>query len=372
MNEEIWISLACGFGGLTFLMMFFRAVQTKWPESYFAISDVTSYRISTTPLRYGLFRFAPVIVVSFFTATVAESIKGSSLVAVAALGVTHVVLSSGLAFVRAVRKPITKFARSLRLLYFAVVSVGIAASSVFGWALSLSPDLRRIVPESADLSTTVWTAAFAGIIGAFLLAVSRGEAPSTRQLLTMSRSTLSKGLWAFIEEEAKKQRADVWLVQAVALTENLQRPSWFRRLERMGGNVLGRGTYGVMQVSSDGPIDDQESVRLAIRKHFAGTQRQGLLSYDEVLTILKVYNPDKIFSDLARDIYHELVPPEAYEYVEDDEDELDDSELEGSPDLTVLAFHPKQLRTLVGVLLAAVSVGFAAGRGLRRRNQGDG
>lgn len=288
------------------------------------------------------------------------------MVAVGILGVSHLVLSSGLAFLKAVRKPITNFARSLRLLYFVVVSVGIAASAVLGWGLSLSPDLRRIVPESADLSTTLWTAAFAGIIGAFVLAVSRGEAPSMTQLVARSRSTLSKQLWSFIENEAQQQGADVWLVQAVALTENLQRPSWFRRLERMGGNIVGRGTYGVMQVTSEGPIDDEESVRVAIRKYFAGTGKQGVLDYEEVRGVLKSYNPDKVFGDLARDIYLELVPVEAYEsdeYVGYAEEDFEES------DVKILAIHPKRLGTGLSILLGAAGIGFAIGKRVGRKRR---
>ena len=63
-----------------------------------------------------------------------------------------------------------------------------------------------------------------------------------------------------------QHNASAELVICIMVVENLQRPPWFRRLERLRGR-LRRGkpwTYGVMQVRSIQPLTDRQSIERAI------------------------------------------------------------------------------------------------------------
>lgn len=295
---------ALGAAGLAFLMMFFRAVHTRWPESYFTIKDVTSYKISTTPVRYCLFRFGPVLVTSFLLGSVADVVGASPGRAITVMAMGHIVISSGRATAKTLGSSPAEFARSVRLVIYVVVSVGIGVAGFLGWLLVGVEPLRELVPESTDLTASLWTAAAAGVIGSFLIVISRGDAPSTREVLTRSRATFPASTWKTLEEEAERTDANLALVRAIALVENLQRPGWIRSLERAKGKFIPKGTYGVMQVGSDAPVSDEESVRLAVDHWFRSTR--GAIDDEKLSEVLRSYNPDPTFRDLARDFFYEL------------------------------------------------------------------
>lgn len=88
------------------------------------------------------------------------------------------------------------------------------------------------------------------------------------------------------------------LVIAVVLAEVQQRPRWFRRLERLGGKVLGAGTYGVAQVAADNPITDEESIDILVDRLNTDAVRDALLKGPYSLEF------EKICQDLNSDFRH--------------------------------------------------------------------
>lgn len=91
--------------GLAFLRIFYRAVQLQWPESYFGASDLSVYSISTSPIRYLLFRFAPVFVAALFVSVSLNRSGHSGLIGAVGVGGGHAVLTSGWALIQATRWP---------------------------------------------------------------------------------------------------------------------------------------------------------------------------------------------------------------------------------------------------------------------------
>jgi hypothetical protein len=102
------------------------------------------------------------------------------------------------------------------------------------------------------------------------------------------------------------------------IVENLQRPKWFRRLETLKGSVLKAGTYGIMQVRSDDPLTDEESVGKAVAERLKGLHVRELAydyedgssqSYpdsDHVKEIAMAYNPSEAFAALVVDAFTTL------------------------------------------------------------------
>lgn len=313
---EVLPEVAIGALGLVLIMMFFRGVETRWPENYFTIKDVLTYKISTSPIRYVLFRFGPVAVAGFFVGSLATAEQESAAASVSVMALAHMTMSSGQAIFKTLRQPKHEFARSVRLLVYAILCVGVLLAALIGWMLSRIEPLRDLLPRSTDVSLALWTAVIAGVIGAFLLAVSRGLAPSTEAVLNRSRSTLRDDMWEFMAVEARNQNADPALVQAVALVENLQRPPWIRALERAKGTFIRKGTYGLMQVTADEPISDQESVSRAINQWFRNTKRNGYV--EDLEDLVNSYNPDPTFNDLVTDFYYHLAEEPDYEDEDDD------------------------------------------------------
>jgi len=71
-------------------------------------------------------------------------------------------------------------------------------------------------------------------------------------------------------EASERYKIDEAITLAVMVVENAQRPPWARRLERAKGRVIKKGTYGIMQVTSERPVSDSESIEIACRDHLRG------------------------------------------------------------------------------------------------------
>jgi len=68
-----------------------------------------------------------------------------------------------------------------------------------------------------------------------------------------------------IRIESNRVGIDPYLLLSLAVLEDINRPSWFRALEKL---IFKTGfykpkTFGLMQVSSNKPVSDKESIRLA-------------------------------------------------------------------------------------------------------------
>jgi len=111
---------------------------------------------------------------------------------------------------------------------------------------------------------------------------------------------------------SEETNTDSALVLAILYTENLQRPRWFRRLERAKGKILRRGTYGVMQITSDHPISDEESIRLALADRLQGQQvkpdNSNCYDSSDLERVLRDYNNSDEFIRLASQFYALLYP----------------------------------------------------------------
>ena len=97
--------------------------------------------------------------------------------------------------------------------------------------------------------------------------------------------------------------------KATILTESIQRPRWFRRLERLKGILFPRGTYGIMQVRSSRPIGDRRSIERALQEHRAVFARlpDGVAGSPPTWNRLRSYNGSHAFLELVKDVHDEVV-----------------------------------------------------------------
>ncbi len=290
--------------GFLFLSVFYQAVKTDWPESYFGAGDVSAYEISMTPLRYALFRFVPVYVTCVFVAVALDRRESFGAVGAVILGVGHGSVTLGTALVVWARSDARQRpSRTSIALIRAVVFAGVI---VVALAAAVTRDvLAAFVPPIPDLVAAFWTAIFAGITGAFLVRISRG-ALGEYGLVTRSLSELPPRLLDLASQIAKETAADDILVQAVMVVENVQRPKWFRTIERLKSRVVRRGTYGIMQVASDHPLSDEESIRKAVTERMAGVSVKaptGSLDPKALRVFAANYNSNPNFATLLLSAY---------------------------------------------------------------------
>jgi hypothetical protein len=169
--------------------------------------------------------------------------------------------------------------------------------------------LQALVPEADELRGGLWTAILAGILGAYLTRVSaRSEIPAA-ELVNASMRRVDPALLELARDLAQQYGADPDLVVAILLVENLQRPGWIRAIERVVGRLLPIGSYGIMQVKTDKPISDRESIELAISTRLAGqvVPLSGKFIDRAALTaIIRSYNGNRRFVELVETVYWEL------------------------------------------------------------------
>ncbi|MEU4426199.1 hypothetical protein AB0F81_36730 [Actinoplanes sp. NPDC024001] len=295
------------------LYIFYSAVHTRWPESYVSASEDVGLVINRSVTRYLLFLTVPTYLVTLIVATTVDRFRGSALVCALLGAAIHVGRTQFAHYFRVIRR----VHNHTRLP--AVLVAASAAGLVFGSALlgSLGPGpFTAVVPPVDEFFKSLWTTMLVALLAVFAVK-TWGDTSSGYTLVVRSRREVGPELLAFAEEKAKEAGADPTLVEAVLLAENLQRPSWVRRLERWKGRIRGEGTYGVMQVRSDRPISDRESIAVAIERFFARAEvpREAFGYEQEALeTFLFGYNPDENFIETTTRIIDEIFVPD------DDED----------------------------------------------------
>lgn len=293
--------------GAVFLWVFYTAIRVDWPEHYFATTDFSAYAISSSPFRYAVFRFAPVFVTCTVVAVTLDR-RSSSYGTVAALLVValHGFSTLGIALYQWARSnPKHRGHRASIAFIRAVALVGVFAVAIA--AALLRPIVGPLVPGAADLNATLWTAGFAGIAGAFVVQFSRTHGLSDSGLLNRALNAIPKHLRELALEVSAETGADPDLVLAVMTVENLQRPPWFRRLERLKSRIMRSGTYGIMQVASKTALSDEDSIRIAVSDRFANVRvknAEGTLDLDALGAFAEQYNGGPTYVSTLSSAYY--------------------------------------------------------------------
>ena len=131
---------------------------------------------------------------------------------------------------------------------------------------------------------------------------------SITQVIKQSAEKIDPKLFSLIEKISKKYKADSTLVKAVCIAEDIERPKWFRNLERLVSFIKKRGTYGIMQVKADKFVSDEESIEIAIREFLKNTE--GITLFDQ-LSVVSSYNSNPNYKQLIEEIIRFIKPVNA-------------------------------------------------------------
>ncbi len=215
---------------------FFRAVESRWPASYFALASGPDYAISRTLVRYLAFRLVPVFAVATFAAVSLSRSMEPVVLPILALGFVHALLTSGRALLALFRSGRAR-RRPLLVAMHPLVLVLVTATA--GLAALVAEIFEPYVPEIQSISSDLWTGVVAGVVGAYAVRVAQSQSLDTEKVLEDSRRTIGDELWRHAAATANRYGADTALVRGVMLVENIQRPGWFRRVERQAARVFG-------------------------------------------------------------------------------------------------------------------------------------
>jgi hypothetical protein len=202
-----------------------------------------------------------------------------------------------------------------------------------------------LFPTAKELGSAVWLAIVAYVYHTFNSVKLSDERTKARKANYLrDRYATYKSLYGEIIEgiaETKRQEA---LIYAVLIIEAFNRPKLYRLIENVLFWFGFAKTLGIMQVTTEKYIDDEESVRLGatkiVKDHLQAKLKVEARSYSRGswairAEVLELYNPDGEYIREVDGLYDEIVSqfyPEEKTDWEADTAELNKSlELEGEP-----------------------------------------
>jgi hypothetical protein len=300
--------------GVAFLHVFYRAVETSWPTTYYSVGRKSDQTISQNLVAYLIFRFGPVYLTCVFAGAVLSEQGHAVVWPVMLIAGLHALLTSGRALAGLIRSGAARSRPLVTALHVGVITLTILVGA--GAAASASA-FQDYVPSNAELTAALWTALLAGIVGTYLLRVTTASEPDVYAALSRSRAGIPDRLWRAAEDAAIAANAEPRLVHAFMLVENVQRPRWTQVLESQAGKVLGRGSYGPLQVTTGGPVADEAALAKAIEQRFAGRsvprriQEWGeSVDFQWLKFFAMSYNPDPAYAQDIQTAYRWIEYPQ--------------------------------------------------------------
>lgn len=292
----------------------YRYAENKWPEVYFSLSDKASIFITLNPIRFFLFRFFPVFSTSLVVLSIVKEdyFTLENRIAIGFLiGVIHASRTDLLAIFKLLKnsKSIRLYVNKWGQVLVHIVStfLVIFLSTLAGFVSSLGY-AQKITPTWQGVIDNLWSSIItAGFIFAFYnLYHNLGSKMASIDIYQVSQKSISPSIIQEIERQSAIYNADEYLARAICIVENLQRPFWMRTLERVKSFFLPRGTYGIMQVSSDKYVSDKESISIAIRDYLQNTVG---LDDEQRSVIIKKYSSDGRYEGMILEVYRSISPP---------------------------------------------------------------
>ena len=299
---------SAGFGLLAGLALnlIYRRIQSEWPESYFSLSDHWAQVKAQVPSRYVLFRFGPVVLLGMFFSRQLADLGWPAWPFVSTAVAVHASLSSLRAVWRLVRYRVAG-ERSAPLIVLHLTTVVAVAACLIGTAM-LREHYSSWVPDFEAIRDAIWAGLIASLLAFAFIHWTRASESSLADVVMAQRQRVGPELIWYARQLAMERNLDPDLVETTILTESIQRPRWFRRLERMKGIVFRKGTYGIMQVWSPRPIGDRRSIDRALEMHAVAFELSvdGTTESRLMRERLRSYNGSRAFLDLAEEVHGEV------------------------------------------------------------------
>lgn len=288
MLEAVRVSLLA-MAASSALWVFYKSFEVEWPDRYWDGLSGADPLISRTSGRYAAFRLLPFFVAATVAGTAAARLDISRAWVVWLFAATYVGLGP-------VRKAVCAWRESPRRIGSAVHRFGtaIALVAVAGLYMGVAGRLDPYVPTLKDAVFAAFIAVFVFLLGKLGIVAFTIQAPTNDSLIRRAISEIEPALSRRLNEV---DPGGVFLT--VAVVEQLNRPPWVRRVERL---VPATQTHGLMQVRSDKVVSDAESVELFIARHADFCGRDYWENKDRQ-RFFKQHNAGQEFNELANRLH---------------------------------------------------------------------
>ncbi len=304
-----------------FTYILYRTVEFHWPDLYFSNSNKSTSIFATNVYWYSLFRFFPIFIITVITFSFAKSdtfVFWERMVSGFCVGIIFAILTDGFALkkILSVNKSFQiYFNRYAQIANHVITFFLIIIVAVFAGYVSSFDSVQNITPGIANVRDNIWSSFF---IAFFLLLFRSGhrqirEKINSTDVFDVSYKRINPEILIEIENQSKILNANKYLVIAVCIVENLQRPLWFRRIEFLKSFFIKKGSYGIMQVVSNGYVSDKDSVKLVIEESFKNTAH--ISGLEELVPIIKRHNNSDEYAAVVLECYTKILPPDEIEEI---------------------------------------------------------
>lgn len=240
-------------------------------------------------------------VVSVLVASIANSSSSDIALSLAVCAVSHTCMTNlRPSILRKLFKTSRNRPRYLAMFFSSLLFIVVAPLLAFStWSF-----WKPLLPQPNELLQAIWTSLFVGLVVVLVRTIGTFEV-SLDKHIKLALDDLGESLQKKIRTAAQANGVSVEFIEAVVLTECIQRPKWIRRAEKFKGRFVKRGSYGVAQVSSPSPISDEESIEEVCRiyaGYYPARNEYGDYNRTLLQVALEKHNPDPIFVNQATEI----------------------------------------------------------------------
>ena len=260
--KSLGITLLLATLGAVALSAVYKRIQTEWPAAYTSVKASIDNQVRESPLRSYIFlRGGPIAILTAFTITVIQRAGGYPWIGITTLLAIHIYSTNFKAMKEVFRKPQNPNWTILTIYHTCSIAV------IFTFGITVTTFRNKIsplIPDNNNLLTAAWSAVFVTILAAIAQSLLTPQHLQGQELINSLIHDIGRENWCYIEQVARQKHinhAELLCLKSIILAEAQQRPSWFRRLEKVKGYVIKKGTYGVAQFSSDKPISDKTSIK---------------------------------------------------------------------------------------------------------------
>lgn len=250
------------FGGVT-LVSLYGLIRSDWPQLYTYNRTPLERTIRQTAFRYFLFRTIPPAVVFSAVAVSADRLVIDGRVSVAACVLYFIARSSFQAAAVAVKH------RTRMLSTCAMQLVSATWITILGLiAFCQKGHIQGLIPSPSAFVEAGWAAMFVAVVFYACQNLMRASSPSCDDMIAMAKKDIGDVAWAHALYASMAVRVPACILLALMVAESVQRPRWFRRLERLASRMLFNRvefTQGVTQEKSASTLSDEQAIDITAK-----------------------------------------------------------------------------------------------------------
>lgn len=315
MLESALLIIICALLLFLIIESFYFIFKSEWPEQYFGKNDIQFQLVQRSFLRILTFRFMPLFIIVLFYGAVLFKLTSNYFISQYACligGIAYLVYRHGKAIVqiilnKGIKVELNKANQILLHSFFIATNFILIFLTTFIIKL---PIIQEAIPSIDGLRDEIWGSAITAYLGILIWEIYKRGIDSSHDSWIDALESVEKKLKGkkakYLNEiihHSQEFEASAVLIYSTLLVEHLQRPSWFRTLEKIKSTLFKKGSYGIMQTQSPKPLNDLESIYLAIQDYFQNTRYIDYLDYldaeEAIKELLKNYNDNPDFVELV-------------------------------------------------------------------------